>query len=72
MHQLRTDTGLLVGTIDNRAAGMMISQCAGRWIEKNFKVDGKTTVFEFTESQSFGNGVMKFHVHQGFYLLGGS
>lgn len=67
MYYLRTDAGILVGKIDNKASGIMMNQMPGRWQEKNF-VNGKKIVYVFTQAASFGNDIMKFQVWEGFYL----
>jgi|InoplaM1AM_1038551.scaffolds.fasta_scaffold23671_1 hypothetical protein len=68
MYYLRTDKGILVGKLDNRASGMMMNQLPGQWKEKEFTTGEKKTVYEFTEDSGFGNEIMKFVIWTGFYL----
>lgn len=67
-YYLRTDTGILVGKTDNVVAGMMIKELQGKWVQKNFKSDGKKLVYQFTKGASYGNSIMKFCIWEGFYL----
>jgi hypothetical protein len=68
MYYLRTNTGIMVGKVDNVTAGCMMRQCEGEWKEKKFTT-GIDTVFVFTDNFTYGSDIMKFCIWEDFYLV---
>lgn len=67
-YDIRTETGILIGKVDNVVAGMMMKQLEGEWQEKTFQVDGKQLVYVFTVDTAFGNSAMKIQLWEGSYM----
>lgn len=67
-YHLRTDKGILVAKLDNKATSMLIGDSVGYWEEKNFVKGGPQKVYVFMEPVSWGNGIITLTVWEDFYL----
>lgn len=68
-YYLRNEKGQCTAVVDNVMAGKMMRELEGEWQQKNFSVEGKKTVFVFTEQALYGNDLIKLNILPGFYLV---
>lgn len=69
-YEIRTKDGMLLAQLTNKSAGEMIDALKGEWTTKNFKIGGKTNVYELTDggsSQASMSGIRWF-IQPGSYL----